>query len=590
MAKFKKSKAKDRSLGFGRPAPDKKSKKPTSEIETQADEDNALRDDEAEIATEAESDQIAQVEEVADEAGLFAEEQEEIQAADTGDEENQKATSKKMARRRRRNNDSSDSETSFDAASEEVEVRPTQKDEISTVAATSEDLIEDGDMIATTEEVELSTDEAEQSVDEAKQSDDESEEALEMSEEESEEPAADVAGTELDGYESAEIEDVEKIEDEQLDSIIESMLFASDKPVSMATIRTTFKGTNIKTDHIRKSLKRLELDLAGGRRGVSLEEAPGGYQIRTKHENLKFLTRGIKTRFFRVSGPALEVLAIAAYKQPIVKAEIDEIRGVESGHLLRALMEKGLVAFEGKSELPGRPMQYSTTKKFLEIFGLRNLRELPTLSQIDELLPEGIGEEDESQNPKLADLTDKLSEQVSVEYSQGEEELVKITEQLQDITVSSDFFEQEKLRQKQARETERANNIREAILVGEKVSTRDRNWLERFDEALKAGTAFMDETLVAAVPPSAPKAPDSEDVKESDEAKEPPAGASAFERKGRAEQASVGSLISSAASIFKDSGFADDDVAEARFEEEEDRSLDGDLNVDLHDDEGEVQA
>ncbi len=404
---------------------------------------------------------------------------------------------------------------------------------------------------------------------------DESEEALEFSEDET--PEADLSGTELDAYESVEIEDLEMIEEEQLDSILESMLFASDKPVSMAIMRGTFKGTNIKTDHIRKSLKRLELDLAGGRRGVSLEEAPGGYQVRTKHENLKFLTRGIKTRFFKLSGPALEVLAIAAYKQPLVKAEIDEIRGVESGHLLRALMEKGLVTFEGKSELPGRPMQYGTTKKFLEIFGLRNLRELPTLSQIDELLPEGIGEDDEGQNPKLADLTDKLSEQVSVEYSQGEEELVKITEQLQDITVTSDFFEKEKQRQKDAREAERANNIREALLVGEKVPTRDRNWLERYDEALKAGTAFVEEGQQMPLTANAAEAP---------------AGATAHDPKKAKDQESVGSLISSAASIFKESGFADDeaDADSGRFEEEEDISLDGDLNVDLHDDEGEAEA
>lgn len=444
------------------------------------------------------------------------------------------------------------------------------------VAEAEEPEVDDVELVA---EAEI---EAEAEVEVEVETSDESDEALEMAEE-SEEPEADLSGTELDGYESAQIEDLEMIEEVQLDSIIESMLFASDKPASIATIRGTFKGTNIKSDHIRKSLKRLELDLADGRRGVSLEEAPGGYQIRTKQENLKFLTRGIKTRFFKLSGPALEVLAIAAYKQPVVKAEIDEIRGVESGHLLRALMEKGLVTFEGKSDLPGRPMQYSTTKKFLEIFGLRNLRELPTLSQIDELLPEGIGEEAE-EKPKLADLTDKLSETVSTEYSQGEEELVKITEQLQDISVSSDFFEQEKARQKAAREAERAANIREAIMVGEKVPTRDRNWLERYDEALKAGATFKEEGETVAPTPVA------EGVAAA-QAKEPPAGASAFDGEKPDEQESVGRLISSAASIFKDSGFADDEEPqEVRFEEEEDISLDGDLNVDLHDDEGEAEV
>jgi segregation and condensation protein B len=136
--------------------------------------------------------------------------------------------------------------------------------------------------------------------------------------------------------------------------------------------------------------------------------------------------------------------------------------------------------------LPGRPMLYSTTKKFLEIFGLRNLQELPTLSQIDELLPEGITE-DEGQKETLGDLTDKLSQSIEQSYSQGEEELQKISEQLGEISTSADFFEQEKLREKQRKDAERAQSIREAIMVGELVSNRDKNWLQRYDEALLEG-------------------------------------------------------------------------------------------------------
>jgi segregation and condensation protein B len=162
-------------------------------------------------------------------------------------------------------------------------------------------------------------------------------------------------------------------------------------------------------------------------------------------------------------------------------------------------MEKNLVTFEGKSDLPGKPMQYGTTRKFLEIFGLRNLKELPTLSQIDELLPEGITDEEEKKTT-LSQLTDALSEQVIGVYSQGEEDLMKITDELAVISTSSDFFEQEKLKQKQKRESERAQSIREAILVGESVSNRDRNWLQRFDEAQLAGEKFIDQEAVVEVP------------------------------------------------------------------------------------------
>lgn len=300
-----------------------------------------------------------------------------------------------------------------------------------------------------------------------------------------------VEGTELDNFDSAEIEEVEFVEEERLESIVESVLFASDRPVSLASLKLLFKGTNIRGDKIRRALDQLAVEYAGGRRGVTLEEVPGGYQLRTKIDNMEFLKRTLKTRQFKLSGPALEVLSIVAYKQPVVKFEVDEIRGVESGHLLRALMEKNLVSFEGKSDLPGRPMQYGTTKKFLEIFGLRSLKELPTLSQIDELLPEGMDEQQAEEKPTLASVTDAMSQSFVGSYSQGEEELMKIQEQLEDISTTTNFFEEEKRRQAEKRDQEKAQNIRDALAFGEPVSTRDANWLKKYDEALAAGTTLV---------------------------------------------------------------------------------------------------
>lgn len=293
-------------------------------------------------------------------------------------------------------------------------------------------------------------------------------------------------GSELEGFESVEINEVNFIEDERAESIIESILFASDRPVSLASINEVFKGTNIKKNHIRKLVDNLSVEYAGGRRGVTLEEVTGGYQLRTKIDNMNFLKGTVRARPFKLSGPALETLSIVAYKQPVIKSEIDQIRGVESGHLLRALMEKGLCSFEGKAEtLPGRPMQYGTTRKFLEIFGLRNLKELPTLSQIDELLPEGMTEEEAK--PTLSMVTDSMSEQVTdISYSQGEEELNKIEGELSEISTSSDFFEQEKIRQKQKKDAERAQDIRDAMIMGEEVSNRDKNWLTKYEESLLA--------------------------------------------------------------------------------------------------------
>lgn len=280
--------------------------------------------------------------------------------------------------------------------------------------------------------------------------------------------------------------EVQFVEYDQLVSIIESLLFSTDKPVSMATIRQMFKGTNIRNKDIKMALEALASEYAGSQRGITLEEIQGGFQLRTKSDNAEFLRRLTKVRPFRLSGPALEVMAIVAYKQPLTKHEIDEIRGVESGHLLRALMERGLVCFNGKSDLPGKPMTYGSTRKFLEIFGLRNLKELPTLREIDDLLPEGIGDEEEKES--LSDLTESLSQEMTSSYSEGEDELLKIQNQLQQIDTTTEFFEQEKQREREHKERERAQDIRERLVLGDPVDEKDKRWLDRYEARLHEGT------------------------------------------------------------------------------------------------------
>ncbi len=295
----------------------------------------------------------------------------------------------------------------------------------------------------------------------------------------------------------AELGHAEFIEEDRAVAIIESLLFTSDRPVTTATMKQIFKGSNIRAKDITRILDGLAAEYAGSRRGVTLEEVTGGYQLRTKIDNAEYLRRLNRSRPFRLSGPALETLSIIAYKQPMTKHEVDEIRGVESGHLIRALMERAIVNFQGKSELPGKPMMYGTTRKFLEIFGLRNIKELPTLSEIDELLPDGIGAEiDEVEKPKLADLTSSMSEQVRGNYSEGEEELQRITDSLTAIDTTSQFFEQEKVRQREKRDAERAANIREALAVGENVDSKDSKWLTRYEAKLNA--PVMDASDVAA--------------------------------------------------------------------------------------------
>ena len=274
------------------------------------------------------------------------------------------------------------------------------------------------------------------------------------------------------------------VENDRLISVIESLLFSTDKAVSISSIRGLFRGSNVRTSkQIQKALDTLASRYADPMSGITLEEIGGGYQLRTKVDNAEYLKKIIKVRPFKLSGPALEVMSIIAYKQPIPKAEIDQIRGVESGHLLRALMERGLVAFEGKSEdLPGKPMLYGSTRKFLEIFGLRNIRELPSVAEVEELLPEGIGQE-EKPKEKLSDITGDLSAEIRSNYSEGEDELLDIANELTTINTKSEFFEQEKLRQKEQRDRERAQDIREKLLVGEAVDEKEARWLTRYEAA-----------------------------------------------------------------------------------------------------------
>ena len=289
-------------------------------------------------------------------------------------------------------------------------------------------------------------------------------------------------GSELAEFDSAEVEDVEVMQTEEIQSVVESLLFATEKPMTVMALKSGFAGTKVRVNDIRKAIQALQVEYAGANRGVTLEEVAGGFQLRTKPDNMKYLKQTVKGRPFRLSGPALEVLSIVAYKQPCIKANVDEVRGVESGHLMRGLLERGLIRFAGKSELPGRPMNYETTRKFLEIFGLRNIKELPSLNEIDQILPEGIDEVEE-ENETLSDVTGRLSERVGTSYSEGEEELTKISDELSEISTSSEFFEQEKQRQKEKREADKADEIRERIIVGEEVSNRDKNWLERYDAA-----------------------------------------------------------------------------------------------------------
>src|SRR5262249_18742687 len=127
-------------------------------------------------------------------------------------------------------------------------------------------------------------------------------------------------------------------------------------------------------------------------RAFEIWEVAGGYQLRTRPEYAAYLRLLHRERPLRLSRPALETLAVVAYRQPVTRAEVEAVRGVEVDAVLKSLLERQLVRVAGHREVPGRPLLYATTKRFLEVFGLGRIEDLPTLREMEELLPPPGGE------------------------------------------------------------------------------------------------------------------------------------------------------------------------------------------------------
>ena len=174
----------------------------------------------------------------------------------------------------------------------------------------------------------------------------------------------------------------------ELKPILESIIFVSPSPVKLETLVEILPESN--REMILEGLHRIEEEYEATSRGVELVEVAGGYQFRTKPVWAEWVARLKKAKTVKFSQSALETLAIIAYRQPVIRPQIEEIRGVDCGWVLRSLMEKGLVKILGRKDLPGRPIIYGTTKGFLELFNLNSLADLPSLKEIQ---PPGVLEE-----------------------------------------------------------------------------------------------------------------------------------------------------------------------------------------------------
>jgi segregation and condensation protein B len=176
-----------------------------------------------------------------------------------------------------------------------------------------------------------------------------------------------------------------KLTEQQVCNVLESVLFVAQEP---QTLDQLYDATGIDREKLQKGLEQLQGARRDGVSGVVLHEVAGGWQLRTAHESSDFVKRFLKVKPQRLTRAALETLAICAYRQPVTRPEIEDIRGVDSGAVLKALLDRRLIKIVGKKEEVGRPILYGTTREFLEFFALKDLNALPTLREFHELTEE----------------------------------------------------------------------------------------------------------------------------------------------------------------------------------------------------------
>ena len=245
-----------------------------------------------------------------------------------------------------------------------------------------------------------------------------------------------------------------KISKDKAFSIMESLLFMSPEPRAFSDFENLFEG-EISSQELKELLEEFKTSYNEKSRGLYLEKVSKGWQLRTKIENKDYLLRVKPKSIFRLSRPSLEALSIIAFEQPCTKMEVDEIRGVESGHLLRTLIEKNLICLSGKSDLPGKPSLYKTSSKFLEIFGLESLKDLPSPEEIEELLTSAK----EKNKGDLQSVSEELTPtNIQIPHQKDEQENKKIKDSLKSLPSTVKFLEKEAMKDIAADESEKTSS------------------------------------------------------------------------------------------------------------------------------------
>ncbi len=219
---------------------------------------------------------------------------------------------------------------------------------------------------------------------------------------------------------------------ERVRTVVESLLFVTDKPVTLDQLHD---ATGIERPRLEEALGKLGEIHRDGVSGIVLTEVAGGWQLRTEPESGEFVRRFLRVKPHRLTRAALETLAIIAYRQPVTRPEIEDVRGVDSGAVVKALLERRLIKILGKKDEVGRPILYGTSREFLEFFALKDLSALPTLREFHELSEEHRTLVDkeapapaETEN-LVEELADPAFEQGLEDAAPGAEEAMEALEQ-----------------------------------------------------------------------------------------------------------------------------------------------------------------
>ena len=234
----------------------------------------------------------------------------------------------------------------------------------------------------------------------------------------------------LEGLTGAQKFQIESLREEDLQDpkkakmVVEALIFASSKPLTPAEIRKVTKVLTV--GQIEKIVAELKEDYQRTERCFELLEIAGGYELSTRREFAPWILKiELQRKARQATQSALETLAILAYKQPLTRAEIEALRGVDTSGVLNTLMEKNFIKITGKKEVPGRPFLYGTTEKFLEHFGLKELRDLPSIEEIRQMVDSSVKKEELIGTKKIVDVPQNStppSSETSADVPQATEE------------------------------------------------------------------------------------------------------------------------------------------------------------------------